>query len=192
MEGERGTTWLRFSPALIGVPVTARHDALATLMVGQLDASYRLAAVILGDAAEAEDATHDAALAAWRSRALLRDETRFEAWFTRIVVNACRDRLRARARGRVVEIDVDPIEAADASAQRVPDQGATFATRDALGRALRVLEADELIVVVLRFYRDLAIDDIADRLAIPPGTVKSRLHHALLRLRAAVEAGEVA
>jgi RNA polymerase sigma-70 factor (ECF subfamily) len=192
VEGEREATWPQLGLARAGVPVTARHDVFAALMVRQLDAAYRLAAVILGDANEAEDAAHDAALAAWRSRDLLHEEARFEAWFTRIIVNVCRDRLRSRARGRVVEIDVDPIAAADASARRVPDQGAEFATRDALGRALRVLEADELIVVVLRFYRDLAIDDIADRLAIPPGTVKSRLHHALRRLRAAVEAGEVA
>jgi RNA polymerase sigma-70 factor, ECF subfamily len=171
--------------------MTSRRDVFGALMARQLDGAYRLAAVILGDAGEAEDAAHDAALAAWRSRDLLRDEARFEAWFTRIVVNVCRDRLRSRQRHRIVEIGGDR-GPADATPLAGPDMVASFAVRDALGRALRVLEADELIVIVLRFYRDLPVDAIAGRLDIPAGTVKSRLHTALRRLRAAVEAGEVA
>jgi RNA polymerase sigma-70 factor (ECF subfamily) len=55
-----------------------------------------LAAVILGDPVEAEDATHDAALRAWERWGSLRDPDRFDAWFGRIVVNECRDRLRRR------------------------------------------------------------------------------------------------
>ena len=168
--------------------VTPRREAFAAQMERQLDAAYRLAAVILGDAAEAEDAAHDAALAAWRSRDLLRDDGRFEPWFTRIVVNVCRDRLRARKRSRIV--DVGPGLGTILAGHGEPDPGATLAARDALGRALRVLEPDELIVVVLRYYRDLPIDAIAERVGIPAGTVKSKLHNALRRLRAALVAGE--
>jgi RNA polymerase sigma-70 factor (ECF subfamily) len=189
VEGERGTHW--FGPRSIGALVTPRRDVFGALMARHLDAAYRLAAVILGDAGEAEDAAHDAALAAWRSRDLLRDEARFEAWFTRIVVNVCRDRLRSRQRHRIVEIGGAGI-AENVSPPVGPDIGASLAARDALGRALRVLEPDELLVIVLRFYRDLPVDAIAERLDIPAGTVKSRLHTALRRLRAAVEAGEVA
>ena len=168
--------------------VTPRGDAFAALMERQLDAAYRLAAVILGDAGEAEDAAHDAALAAWRSRDRLRDDGRFEPWFTRILVNVCRDRLRARTRRRVV--DLGHGVGATWVEHGVADPGATLAARDALGRALRVLEPDELIVVVLRYYRDLPIDAIAERVGIPAGTVKSKLHNALRRLRAAIVAGE--
>jgi RNA polymerase sigma factor (sigma-70 family) len=167
-----------------------RHEAFAELTERHLDAAYRLAGVILGDAGEAEDAAHDAAVAAWRSRDLLRDEARFEAWFTRIVVNVCRDRLRARRRHRVVELVAEPRYGAANSVDGDPE--VAFAVRDTLGRALRVLEPDELIVVVLRFYRDLPVEAIAERVGVPAGTVKSRLHNALRRLRAAVEAGEVA
>ncbi len=190
MEGERGTTWSPIAPASLALPVTTRRDAFAALIERQLDGAYRLAAVILGDAGEAEDAAHDAALAAWRSRDLLRSDASFEPWFTRILVNTCRDRLRARGRHRIVdlgpEVGRDPMEPGPAT-----DPGAVLAARDAMGRALAVLEPDELIVVVLRFYRDLPVDAIAERLSIPSGTVKSRLHNALRRLRAAVEAGEV-
>ena len=63
------------------------------IALAQLDPSYRLAALILRDPDEAEDATHDAFVQAFRNRRSLRDLNRFEAWFGRIVVNVCRDRL---------------------------------------------------------------------------------------------------
>jgi RNA polymerase sigma-70 factor (ECF subfamily) len=158
-------------------------------MERQLDAAYRLAAVILGDASEAEDAVHDAAVSAWRSRELLRDEARFEAWFARIVVNVCRDRLRSRSRHRVVELPADFAERAETDGRAgVLD---ALAARDAIGRGFAVLEPDERIVLVLRFWRDLSVDAIAERTGVPSGTVKSRLHHALGRLRTALAIDEV-
>ena len=130
----------------------------------------------------------DAALAAWRSRGRLREVERFEAWFGRILVNGCRDRLRARRRHPVVEVpprdDGDPVPTiARTSVTRVH-------ARDALSRAFETLEPDERIVLVLRFWHDLTVDAIADRVGIPTGTVKSRLHHATERLRSAMTAQE--
>jgi RNA polymerase sigma-70 factor (ECF subfamily) len=60
--------------------------------------------------------------------------------------------------------------------------------RDALARALERLTPDHRMVVVLRFYADLPIEAIAQRLGEPSGTVRSRLHHALRALRAAYDA----
>ena len=53
-----------------------------------------------------------------------------------------------------------------------------------------MLDPDERIVIVLRFWRDLTVDDIAERTGTPSGTVKSRLHHALGRLRTALTIAE--
>ncbi len=58
----------------------------------------------------------------------------------------------------------------------------------ALDRALADLGIDHRIVVVLRYWQDRTVDDIAARLGIPAGTVKSRLHHALKDLRSSLEA----
>jgi RNA polymerase sigma-70 factor (ECF subfamily) len=190
VEGDRGATWTSARPTPIAAVVTSRRDAFASLMERHLDAAYRLAAVILGDATEAEDAVHDAAVAAWRSRELLRDVGRFEAWFTRIVVNACRDRLRARSRHRVVQLSADFADAD--SSHTGSDDLEVFATRDAIGRGFAVLEPDERIVLVLRFWQDLSVDSIAERTGVPSGTVKSRMHHALGRLRTALAVDEVA
>ncbi len=149
-----------------------------------LDSAYRMACVILGDPIEAEDAAHDAAILAWRSFDRLRDRERFEAWLCRIVANVCRDRMRHRRRHPTAELPADD-EVRDF--QPEPDSSAGLLRRDAIERAFAGLDPDERIVVVLRFYRDLQIDDIADRLGIPSGTVKSRLHKSLHRLRAELE-----
>ena len=178
------------------IPVGRSGDAVtaeppfAALLEEELDRSYRLAAVILGSALEAEDAVADAALAAWRSRSRLRDAERFDAWFGRIVVNVCRDRLRARRRLPIAAMPA--AELADGTRRDAPDFRDAIHARDAMSRAFETLEPDERIVLALRFWHDLTIDSIAARVGVPAGTVKSRLHHAMERLRAAIAAEETA
>src|SRR5436190_13085076 len=80
-------------------PDVARARAFARLVDRQaLDRAYRYATLVLGSRSDAEDAVHDAALSAWGKFSDLRDPTRFDAWFGRILVNACRDQLRTRGR----------------------------------------------------------------------------------------------
>ncbi len=160
---------------------TERDGDLGALLEAAVAPAYRLATVILADPTEAEDAVHDAAVRAWRSRAELRDADRFDAWFERIVVNVCRDRLRARGRRPRVRTLADDDEAARG------DEIAAASVRLALDRALAALDPDHAIVVALRYYRDLPVARIAALLGIPEGTVKSRLHHALARLGAALD-----
>ena len=164
-----------------------RATAFAALLDRGLDSHYRLAAVILGDPIEAEDAVHDAAVVAWRGFAALRDRDRFEAWFARILVNGCRDRLRQRRR-RPVVVSIPATD--DVGSPVSPESTSSVVTRDMLGRAFATLDPDHAVVVALRFYADLTVPEIADRLGIAEGTAKSRLHHALRRLRAFVERAE--
>jgi RNA polymerase sigma-70 factor (ECF subfamily) len=149
------------------------------LSTRHLVAAYRLALAILGDPLEAEDASQDAFTSAWRQRASLRDTDKFEAWFTRILVNVCRDRLRKKTRARHIVNELAP--------EPVADPAGAALDRDALGRALSALGPDLRIVVILRFWKDLTVDDIAERLEIPAGTVKSRLNSSMRQLRSAVE-----
>jgi RNA polymerase sigma-70 factor (ECF subfamily) len=165
------------------VSVTRDDDAFRALVGGRLDASYRLASVVLGDATEAEDATHDAVVRAWGSFGSLRDPGSFDAWFQRIVVNVCRDRMRRRRVRRSV-----PLDTRLPGLPAAPDATTMTPERDALARALERLTPDHRMVVVLRFYADLPIEAIAQRLGEPSGTVRSRLHHALRALRAAYDA----
>jgi RNA polymerase sigma-70 factor (ECF subfamily) len=150
-----------------------------------LDRAYRIAGLILGDPIEAEDATHDAALAAWRRFAELREPARFEAWFGRILVNACRDRLRTRRR---LPISVEANGISPLQDLRSGDLADTAVRHDALRSAIRSLSPEHREVVVLRYYADLTVEQIAERTGARAGTVKSRLHYALRRLRAEVDA----
>jgi len=160
---------------------TTRDVLFARLADAHLSRAYRLATVLLGDESEAQDAVQDAAVAAWRSFQGLRDTDLFDAWFDRILVNGCRDRLRKRAHVRFV-----PIEAAPE--QPATDGSIAIAEHDALESALNGLTAEQRIVVVLRYFEDLSIDQIAERTRERNGTVKSRLHYGLLALRAAYDA----
>lgn len=161
---------------------TATSDAevFDSLTAAHLDRAYRLAWAILGDDREAEDATQDAFVAAWRNRRNLRDPDKLEAWLSRILINGCRDRLRRRGRNRLQALEVSPLPS-------VPDGSQRTSARDELDRALAALDADHRIVVILRFWADLTVDAIADRLDVPSGTVKSRLHHSMRALRSSLE-----
>ena len=162
-------------------PIDARADAerrrrFLVAARPALDHLYRLAGLILGNAAEAEDAVQDGLTAAWQRFDELREGDRFGAWLDRIVVNGCRDRLRRRATVRFIPIaeGFDPPDR---------DPFAALIERDTLLGAVNRLSADERAIVVLRFWADLPLEGIAERLELPLGTVKSRLHRALGRLR---------
>ena len=164
--------------------IDLRADVFRRLVDQHLDGAYRLAAVILNDRDEAEDAVHEATVSAWRGFAGLRAPARFEAWYRRILINECRDRLRTRARHRAVHLGRD---LAETEHPQVADPSEAAAARDAVARALDTLTPDELVLVTLRFYADLTVPAVAAVLGIPEGTVKSRLHTGLARLRAALE-----
>jgi RNA polymerase sigma-70 factor (ECF subfamily) len=162
---------------------TDRAATFDALVERHLDASYRLAALILRDPSEAEDATHDAFVRAWQSWSSLSDPAKFEAWFGRILTNVCRDRLRRRQRRPVVDIS------RAMWLRGAADVSSGVADRETIERAFVRLSPDHRIAVVLRYYLDLSVDQIADRCGVPAGTVKSRLHHALRELGASMRDG---
>ncbi len=160
-----------------------RAALFARLADRHLAGSFRLAALLLGSQTEAQDAVQDAATVAWQRFADLRDPERFEAWFQRILVNGCRDRLRRRGRVRLLDLDAGPEPSILDSTSGVADRSAL---RDAISR----LSSEHREVVVLRYFADLTLDEIAHRTGERPGTVKSRLHYGLEALRAAYDAAE--
>jgi len=154
-------------------------DALARQVGGRCMA---IAYGILRDADAAEDAVQSALIKAWRDLPALRDPTRFEPWLHRILVNECYEQARSKRRWtayvRVLEV---PRASTDTSIVNVED-------RDELERGLRRLTLEQRAVLVFHHYVGMSVDDIADELGIPVGTVKSRLHHATSALRACLEA----
>ena len=157
-----------------------RAEAFRRVAEGSLHDAYRLAGAILGSSTDARDAVHDAFILGWRRYPSLRDPSKFDSWFKRIIVNTCRERLRHGARRKSSDIESHANLPALDPSQGVHD-------RVLVQDALLQLKPEDRIVLALRYYRDLKVDDIAAILDVPPGTVKSRLNHAHSRLRAAVE-----
>jgi RNA polymerase sigma factor (sigma-70 family) len=149
------------------------------LVEPELRHAYHLALMLLRNAATAEDVVQTAILRAWAGWPTLRDRDRFVPWFHSILINACRDELRPRGRIRWLPLDQVSIIA--------PDGLDSALDRDVIGRAFTVLPLPEQEVLALRFWADLTVAEIASRVGAPVGTVKSRLHSALRRMRAAVE-----
>jgi RNA polymerase sigma-70 factor (ECF subfamily) len=166
-----------------GDAVRARGRAIDTrfaeALADELSGAYRLAGYLLADAADAQDAVQEASVRAWRSWAKLREQDKFHSWFNQILVNVCRTKLRKKARQRTLDVDEVDLEGAD------PFRSAL--ARDAIGRVLSSLSAELRMVVVLRYWGDLSLAEIAERLNIPVGTVKSRHHAALQTLRRRIE-----
>jgi RNA polymerase sigma-70 factor (ECF subfamily) len=154
-------------------------DALARL-VG--DRCMAIACRILRDSHLAEDAVQSALVTAWRELRTLRDPDRFEPWLHRILTHECYAEARRRtqwsANIRLLPVD-GPVEASGYL---------TVNDRDQLDRAFRRLTLEQRAVLVFHHYLGLPLPEVADRLGIPHGTAKSRLHHATAALRASVEA----
>ena len=173
----------------------AAFEALVRLKV---DAVYGTALAILGHEADAQDAVQEAFVAAWRSIAGLRDVDRFDAWFGRIVVNACRMSLRKRrgvheiavpsARADPSRTDGDAGSDGDLREQPSHDRPLAdlAAAADTFDRAFDHLSANERALLVLRHRDELPVAEIAARLGIPGGTVKSRLFTARRALERAL------
>ena len=159
-------------------------EAFASLAVACGDRLHAVAHRILRDVELAEDATQQALLAIWQNLPKLRDPARFEAWSYRLLVNACYDEGNRRRTWkpnlRVLHDDEQP----------APDALDQVHDRDQLERGFRRLSVEHRAVVVLHTYLDLSIDEIADALDVPAGTIRSRLHYAVRAMRAALDADE--
>lgn len=172
-------------------PADAERAAVFSRLVdGDLARSYRLAAVLLGSEPEAQDAVQDAVVIAWERFDQLRDRERFDAWFGRILVNACRDRIRRRGRVRFIALDGGAQAGGISIDRSAVDPAPDLAERDALRHALARLSPEHREVVAMRYLLDLPLEAIAERTGERLGTVKSRLHYGLSALRAAYDAAD--
>ena len=169
-------------PTIVSRAQQGDEEAFALLAVGVGNGLLAVAHRILRDVDLAKDATQQALLQIWRDLPQLRDPARFEAWSYRVLVRTCySEGNRSRAWSPAPRLlAVETPDATDALSE-VHD-------RDQLERAFRRLSMEHRAVVVLHYYLDQSIDEIAETLGISPGTAKSRVHHAMRGLRAAIDA----
>jgi RNA polymerase sigma-70 factor (ECF subfamily) len=159
-----------------------------TLVLPHLDAAYNLARWLLRDASAADDAVQEASMRAFRYIESLRgDDAR--AWLLGIVRNTCFTVLERQRNGPdLVEFDDAEFEAAlGAAEQSSSDPAALLERRDTralVDAAIRALSPVLREVIVLREFEDLEYAQIAKIIAVPIGTVMSRLSRAREKMRA--------
>jgi RNA polymerase sigma-70 factor (ECF subfamily) len=159
------------------------HDAFAELVrasVARLDTAARL---ILRDGELARDAVQEGLFRAWRDLRGLRDPDRFDAWLYRLTVNACLDLARRRRR-RPIEVEIDQI-----IEPSLPDPTEAVVERAHVDGIMQRLGERDRSVIVLHYFLDLPLSEVAVCLGIPEGTVKSRLNRALGEMRSEMHAG---
>jgi len=158
------------------------EGAFASLAVAIGDRLHAVAFRILRDTDLAEDATQQALLNVWQDLPQLRDPARFDAWSYRLLVRAC------YAEGRKTRRWTPNLRLLSADEPIGADGIDLVAHRDQLERGFRRLSIEHRAVVVLHHYLDMPLDQVAETLGVPAGTVRSRLHHAMRGLRAALDA----
>ena len=168
--------------------------AFEILVRSRVDRMHRTACAILGNEADAYDATQEAFLSAWQQLPRLRDANAFDAWLTRIIVNACRMRLRARRAVREVQAvepdqtGVPPGATGYATGGRATDDLADgVAANERLGRAFERLTVDERTLLVLYHLHHYPVAEVARLVGRPEGTVKRRLSEARTALQRELE-----
>ena len=187
--GERASARIAF-PAITPGPCLlveraqgGSREAYETLARAVGPRLYLAAHRIVRDHDQADDATQRALIAIWQELPSLRDPDRFDGWAHRLLVRFCLlDRRRATRAGVRVMPLADDVAVADA----VGDVEA----RDALRRGLAALSPAHRAVLVLHHYSGFPLDEVAEILGVPYGTVGSRLHHAVRALRAELAAGD--
>ena len=165
---------------------TGSEAAWEALIQQHQEAVFRLAYLLTGDASDAEDVAQEAFIRAYRSLDRFDSARPWRPWVLSIAANLARNRRRSIGRyfanlQRFARYNPDPVlnpEGAVAEQHRA----------QALWQAVQRLETGDQEVIYLRYFLELAVEETASVLQVAPGTVKSRLHRALNRLRAVVEA----
>jgi RNA polymerase sigma-70 factor (ECF subfamily) len=169
---------------LVERAITGDHDAFSDLVRAAYPRLHGVARLILRDPERAQDAVQEALVRAWQHVRALRDPEAWDPWLHRLTVNACYRWAGKVKRREEVELHVMP----DLEPAQSIDLATSVAERDRMGRAIGRLPIDVRTVVVLHFYLDLPLTQVADVLDVPVGTVKSRLNRALQAMRVAMAA----
>ena len=155
-------------------------------MRGYQEVAFRTAYLITGDASEAEEATQEAFVKAYRALGRFRSGARFRPWLFAIVANEARNQRRAAARraglflrvareGTPGDVPSSPEAAVLAAEQRVE-----------LLEALGGLREEARWAIACRYFLGLSEEETAAILGCARGTVKSRLSRAMKGLRAEI------
>ena len=165
-------------------------DAFRYLVDLHKDVVYGTAYLMTGNHSLAEEQMQEAFLAAWRGIQGFQPGRPFKPWLVRILVNGVLTQQRKRALSTVPLDDLDP----SSEGTDLVDEVEALQRRTAVREALLELNEEHRQAVILRYFAGLTVPEVARAIGKREGTVKSRIHRALGRLReqlSEVTAGEV-
>jgi len=172
------------------------RDLFSDIVVRQQRRASRIAWHYLRDTAEADEAVQDAFVKAYTHIASFQRTLSFEVWFTRILINSCLDRQKARTRrtrwllpaSSVGQRDQLTLEHARSSSDRSPeDLLLAREWRGQLASAVRRLPGRQRLVFLLCHYADHSTRDVAEIVGLSESTVRVHLFRAVRKLRSAME-----
>jgi RNA polymerase sigma-70 factor, ECF subfamily len=170
----------RAESRLVAAARAGDSDAYAQLVARHQAVAFRVAHLVTGSAADAEDAAQDGFVKAWLALGRFRPGAPFRPWLLQIVVNEARNRRRAAGRraGLALRLASDPGAAPSAEALALGEE-----ERRALLAAVSRLREEDQLAIAARYFLGLTEAETAGALGWRRGTVKSRLSRALGRLR---------
>ena len=167
---------------LVGSIVNGDKEAVRELVERYGKALSAVLQRALGSSADADDVFQETWIRVIRSAHSYDPEQKFSAWLFAIAWNQVKNRWASRRPGEAVEL------ASLVSRERTPEENALEADRAERIRTLVGRLPERLSqAVMLRYFEELSEKDVAERLGIPVGTVKSRLHNGLRKLAAAMD-----
>ena len=158
-----------------GAAQAISERTFADLLTPLIEPGFRLALAMLHDPQAAEDAVQDASFTAWHKLGRIQDRDRLRAWFLGVVANKCRN---ARRRKWVADVRLG-----------LPDQLSVVSGEERslsgtdLRRAVARLRHEDRLVVVLYFYLDMRLEDIAAVAGSSVGATRARLYRSIRKLR---------
>jgi RNA polymerase sigma factor (sigma-70 family) len=168
--------------ALLALVAREDEEALARLYDRYSRVAYGLALRIVRDPALAEDAVQEAFLTVWRSAAGFRaDRAKPSTWILTLVHRRAVDVVRREERRRAAPLET--VEEQDAIGPATDEEIELTDRRRLVQQALRQLPDEQREALELAYYAGLTQSELAERLSVPLGTIKSRMFTGLRRLR---------
>ncbi|RAV23222.1 sigma-70 family RNA polymerase sigma factor [Paenibacillus contaminans] len=161
---------------LAAAAVKGDEEAFLQIMNDERQKMMRVAYAYLRNEADALEAIQETVCRAWLKRKTLRQPQYVTTWLIRILIHVCADELKRRKRSAALSED-------DGKNSFNQDDIASAAERIDMAKAISRLEKPYKDVILLKYYEDMTITDIAEVLQRPDGTVRTWLNKALVQLR---------
>jgi RNA polymerase sigma-70 factor, ECF subfamily len=149
------------------------------------DPVFRFAYLLIGDQAEAEDIAQETFIRAYRAFARFDSQRALRPWLLSITANLTRN--RRRSLGRYMKVVNQLLQAGGGITSSVEEKSAGHEDNRVVWQAIRRLPETDQQVIYCRYFLELSVREVAEVTGVAPGTVKSRLHRSLRRLRDILE-----